>query len=75
MQQVLIHEILLRKTDLANLKSDGDRLDIDSLKNVPSKKIASNKTKHIPVENELKKLQTFDSSLFIGQNYFNNEGV
>ena len=38
------------------------------------KKITSNKTKHVVVENEFKKLQTFDSSLFIGQNYFNNDG-
>ena len=30
-----IHRILLKKTDLANLKSD-DKLDIDKLKNVPS---------------------------------------
>ena len=35
MRQVLIHQILL-KTDLANLKSDVDKLDIDKLKNVPT---------------------------------------
>ena len=29
MQQKLIHWILLKKTDLANLKSDVDELDID----------------------------------------------
>ena len=40
-----------------------------------NKKFASNKTKHLLVENELKKLQTFDSSLFIGQSYFNNDGA
>ena len=39
-----------------------------------NRKITSNKTKHVLVENELKKLQTFDSSLFIGQSYFNNDG-
>ena len=27
------------------------------------------------VESELKKLQTFDSSLFIGQSYFNKDGA
>ena len=32
MRQVLIHRILLKKTDLA----DRDKLDIDKLKNVPS---------------------------------------
>ena len=36
MRQVLIHRILLKKCDLANLKSDADKLDIDKLKNVPS---------------------------------------
>ena len=40
-----------------------------------NKKFTSNKTKHLLVENELKKLQTFDSSLFIGQSYFNNDGA
>ena len=33
------------------------------------------KTKHVLVENELKKLKTFDSSLFIGQSYFSNDGA
>ena len=36
MQQVLIHRILLKKTDLPNLKSDLDKLDIDNLKYLPS---------------------------------------
>ena len=36
MQQVLIHQILLKKTDLVNLKCDVDKLDIDKLKNVPN---------------------------------------
>ena len=38
-----------------------------------NKKIILNKTKHFLVENEFKKLQTFDSRLFIGQSYFNND--
>ena len=33
MQQELIYWILLKKTDLANLKLDLDKLDIDKLKN------------------------------------------
>ena len=32
-------------------------------------------TKHLLVKNELTKLQTFDSSLFIGQSYFDNDGA
>ena len=38
-------------------------------------RINSNKTKHVLVENEFKKLQTFDSYFFIGQSYFFNDGV
>ena len=44
----------------------------DKLKNI-NKKLTSNKTKHLRVENELKVLQTLDSSLFNGQSYFNND--
>ena len=36
MQQEFIHHLLLKKNDLANLKSDVDKLDIDKLKNAPS---------------------------------------
>ena len=36
MQQVLIHQNLLKKVHLANLKSNVDKLDIDKLKNVPT---------------------------------------
>ena len=36
MHQVLIHQILLKKTDIGNLKSDADKLDIDKFKNVPT---------------------------------------
>ena len=36
MQQVLLHPDLLKKTDLANLNSNSDKLDIDKLKNVPT---------------------------------------
>ena len=35
-----------------------------------NRKITSNKSKHLFVENELKKLKTFDSSFFIGKNHF-----
>ena len=33
---MLIRQNSLKKVHLANLKSDGDKLDIDKLKNVPS---------------------------------------
>ena len=59
MQQVLIHQILLKKTDLANLKSDGYKLDIDKLQNVTTNlsnfkkkvdKLDVNKLAPVPVD-------------------------
>ena len=35
-----------------------------------NRKITANKSKHLFVENELKKLKTFDSSFLTGKNYF-----
>ena len=40
-----------------------------------SKRITSNKSKHFLVENELKKLQKFDSSYFRGRYRFEEDGV
>ena len=39
------------------------------------RKITSNKTKHLLVENEFKKLKTFYSSYFKGENYFEEDGA
>ena len=38
-------------------------------------KITENKTKHLLVENKLKKLKTFDSSYFIGESHFEEDGT
>ena len=38
-------------------------------------KITKNKSKHLLVENEWKKLNTFDSSYFIGQSHFEKDGT
>ena len=40
-----------------------------------NRKITSNKTKHLLVENELKKLKSFDSSYFIGKYHFEEDGT
>ena len=40
-----------------------------------NKKITSNKTKHLLVENELNKLKTFDWSYFIGKSRFEEDGT
>ena len=37
------------------------------------KRVTTNKTKHLLVENELKKLTAFDSSYFIGRNHFEED--
>ena len=37
--------------------------------------IKSNKTKHLLVENELKKQQTLDLSYFMSKNYYKNDGT
>ena len=40
-----------------------------------SKRIISNKTKHLLVENELKKLKTFDLSYFKNKRHFEEDGI
>ena len=42
---------------------------------VSIKKNNSNKTKHLLVENEFKKLKTFDSGYFRGKNHFEEDGT
>ena len=59
----------LTQADLVT-KTDFD----DKLQNL-NRKINSNKTKDLLVENEFKKLQKFDSAPFRGKNYFGNDGI
>ena len=40
-----------------------------------NRKSTENKSKHLLVENELKKLKTFDSSYFIGKSHFDEDGT
>ena len=56
----------------ANLltKTDFD----DKLLNL-NRKINSNKTKHLIVENKLKKLETFNSIYFLGKSHFEDDGT
>ena len=63
---------LASKNDIANFV---EWEDFDNKLQNLNKKITSNKTKHVPVENEFKKLKTFDSSLSISQIYFNNDAA
>ena len=50
------------------------KTDFDAKLSNLNRKIATNKTKHLLLENELNKLKNFDSSYFIGKNYFEEDG-
>ena len=49
------------------------KTDFDAKLSSLSRKVTKNKTKHLLVENELKKLKTFDSSYFIGKSHFEED--
>ena len=52
------------------------KTDFDAKLSSVNRKITINKSKHLPVENELKRLKTFDSSYFSGKNHFvDNDGT
>ena len=51
------------------------KTDFDATLSNLNKKITSIKTKHLLVENEFNKLKIFDSSYFIGESYFEEDGV
>ena len=49
------------------------KTDFDTKLSSLNRKVTSNKSKHLLVENELKKLKTFDSSNFRCKNYFKED--
>ena len=49
------------------------KADFDAKLSSLNKKITTNKSKHLIVENDLKKLKTFDSSYFIGKSHFEED--
>ena len=51
------------------------KADFDTKLQDISKRITSNKTKHLLVENELKKLKKFDLSYFKGKGHFQEDGT
>ena len=56
----------------ANLVTETD---FNNSASSPDSKIAANKTKNKSIENELKKLKTFDLSCFIGKSHFEEDGT
>ena len=51
------------------------KTDLDNKLTSLNRKIVLNKTKHLAIEKELKKLNTFDLSYFRGKNYFEEDGT
>ena len=51
------------------------KTDFDANLSSLHKKITSNKTKHLLVENKLNKLKTFDLSYFMGKCHFEEDGT
>ena len=51
------------------------KTDFDAKLSGLNKKITSNKTKHLLVENELKELDKSDAAYFRGKNYFEDDGT
>ena len=69
----LTTENLKARLSQANLIT---QTDFDTKLKKISDRVTSNKSKHLLVENELKKLKTFDLSYFNGKNYFEgNDGA
>ena len=50
------------------------KTDFDAKLSSHNRKITTNKSKYLLVENELNKLRTFNSSYFLGKNYFDEDG-
>ena len=51
------------------------KTDFDAKLSSLNRKLTANKSKNFLVENELKKLKTFDSCYFIGKNHFEEDGT
>ena len=51
------------------------KTDFDAKLSSLNRKATANKTKYFLVENELKKLKTFDSSCFIGKSHFEEDST
>ena len=51
------------------------KTDFDAKLSSLNRKVTSNKSKHLLVENDFKKLETFDSSYFRGKSFFEEDGT
>ena len=69
---ILAPRVFTARLSRANLVT---KTDFDAKLQSLNKKINSNKTKHLLVENEIKKLNNFDAAYFRGKNYFDDDGT
>ena len=71
------HDKYITTTEFNNLAAGVlvTKSDFDTKHQELNKKNNSNKTKHLLVETELKKLEKFDAAYFRGKNYFDDDGV
>ena len=69
---ILAASVFNARSEQANLIT---KTDIDATLSSCNRKITSNKTKHLLVENELKKVKTFDLSYFRGKSHFEEDGT
>ena len=51
------------------------KADFDAKLSSLNRKVTANKSNYLLIENELKKLKTFDSSYFIGKRHFEEDGA
>ena len=51
------------------------KTDFDTKLSSLNRKVTANKSNYLLIENELKKLKTFDSSYFIGKRHFEEDGA
>ena len=71
LKSLLTADVFNAKFAQANLIT---KTDFDAKRSSLNRKIMENKTKHLLVENELKKVKTFDSSYFIARSHFGEDG-
>ena len=60
---------------IPNVTSLVTKTDFDAKLKDISDRVTKNKSKHLLVENELKKLKTFDATYFRGKEYFGTDGL
>ena len=68
----LTADVFNARSAQANL---GTKIDFDAKLPSLNRKITPNKTRHLLIENEFKKLNTFDLSYFHGKDHFEEDGT